>query len=179
MIDVSAPDFDIDAIDLDTVTAADIAPLRKRHTDEDLRAWGKIHLAARENAERAAVAARERDPVAIAARRAAASTARAASDATKVAQAAEVRRCTLIMARAPSGWREEALAAIKAGHSLETFNASLPGELRGFMPPLDVFVADFDRAEKAKVAPSKRASTTAEDEAAAQSVLSAYRAANP
>ncbi len=179
MIDVNAPGFDIDAIDLETVTAANIAPLRKRHTDEDLRAWGKLHLAARENAERAEAAARDRDPVVIAARRATASTTQAASAAAKVAQAAEVRRCTLIMARAPQGWRKEALAAIKAGHGLETFNASLPGELRGFMVPLDVFVADFDRAEKAKAAPSHRASTTAEDEAAAQSVLSAYRAANP
>ncbi len=179
MIDISSPDFDIDAINLNTIATADIAPLRKRHTDADLRAWGKLHLAARKNAELAEAAARDRDPIVIAARRAAASTAQAVSAAAKHAQAAEVRRCTLIMARAPHGWREEALAAIKAGHSLETFNASLPGELRGFMAPLDVFVAEFDRAEKAKVAPSQRASTTAEAEAAAQSVLSAYRAANP
>jgi DNA-binding transcriptional MerR regulator len=57
----------------------------------------------------------------------------------------ERRRCFAITKRAPKGFEAAALKAIAASTSIEDFDASLPGELRAVMPPLDRFLTDFDK----------------------------------
>jgi predicted DNA-binding transcriptional regulator AlpA len=77
---------------------------------------------------------------------------------------ADRRRCFAITKRAPKGFEAGALKAIHAGASIEEFDASLPGELRALMPPLDRFLADLDKP------------TDYAGEAAANAILSATRA---
>lgn len=108
MIDVNAPGFKIDAIDLSKVTAADIAPLQKHHTDEDWAAWGKLHLAAKQNGERAEASAN------------------AAAEREKV-NATVKARCDAIHALTPRGAEQLSYAAMRDGTSVEQFKEIIAG----------------------------------------------------
>jgi DNA-binding transcriptional MerR regulator len=66
-------------------------------------------------------------------------------EAQEQALAAERRRCIAIMNRAPKGYEKAVMKAIADNTSIEDFDASLPGELRAFLPPLHKFLADLDR----------------------------------
>ena len=70
----------------------------------------------------------------------------AISPASQAAVIAERRRVRAIWARCPGeGYRATAAKAIREGLSIEAYDASLPRELRVFMPPLSTFLHEFDR----------------------------------